>query len=94
MLALVVVSQLLLRDGDRLAVEVVAQRDTRETEDGGYEIRVARGNGLNCSFCDAGTPDEEGDIDVFFDAAAFARWEPVLPDVEAVVGRVDEIGVG
>lgn len=41
MLALVVVRQLLLRDGDRLAVKVVAQRDARETEDGGHKVCVA-----------------------------------------------------
>lgn len=49
---------------------------------------------MNCAFGDAGAPDEEGDVDVFFNAAALARREPVLPDVEAVVGRVDDVGVG
>ena len=54
-----------------------------------HDIRMAGRNGLNGAFCDTGTADEEGYVEVFFDAAAFTWWEAVLRDVEAVVCCVD-----
>jgi hypothetical protein len=55
----------------------------------GYNISVARRNSLNSAFCYTRTTDEEGYIDIFFDAAAFSGWEAVLRDMEAVICCVD-----
>lgn len=41
----------------------------------------------------AGAADKEWYVDVFLDSARLSRHETVLPDVETVVGREDNVGV-
>lgn len=54
---------------------------------------MTRRNSLYLSFGDPRTADEKGNVDIFFDAAALAGRETVLADVEAIVGRVDQVRV-
>ena len=42
---------------------------------------------------DAGSSDNERDVDVFFKATLFSRLKPVLADMVAVVGSVDYVCV-
>jgi hypothetical protein len=83
--------QQLLRHGDGLAIKVLAQRYPRELEKCWHDIRVRRGERLHRTLGHARSADEEGDVDVFFDIAAFAGWEAVLADVVAVVSCVDQV---
>ena len=45
------------------------------------------------AFSNARAADEERDVDIFFYAAGFAGRQPVLADVEAVVGCVYQVSV-
>lgn len=89
MLALFVARLHIRRDGDGFAVKVLAKRYASQMKQCRDDIRVARWNSLDCAFCYARSADEEGYVDVFFDAAAFTRRQLVLANVEPIVCCVD-----
>lgn len=81
--------QQLPRDRNRLAIKIVSERNTRERKQRGHDIRMRRRDRLHRAFGHARPADEERNVDVFFNVAAFAGRETVLADVEAVVSCVD-----
>jgi hypothetical protein len=93
MLTLLVGRQHLLGHGNRLAVEIVAQRNPRQFEQRGHNIRVARGDVLDSTLWNPWATDEEGDIHILFNVTALPRRQTVLADMEPVVCGVDEICV-
>ena len=93
MLALLVRGQHLLSHRNRLAVEIVAQGDSRKLEQRGHNVCVARGNGLDGALWNAWTADKERDVHVFFNVAALSRGQAVLADMEPIVCGVDEVRV-
>jgi len=58
-----------------------------------HKISMTTRDILNCAFSNTRTADKERDVDIFFYAARFTGREPVLADVEAVVGCINQISV-
>ena len=83
----------LLRHRHDLPIKVLTKRDAREREERGHDVRVRRRRVEDRALGDARAAHEEGDVDVLLDVARLAGREAVLPEVEAVVGGVDEVGV-
>ena len=83
-----------LGHGHGHAVKVVLQWDAREVEQGWHDVGVRRGQLPVLARGDAWAPDHEGHVDVFLDGARLAGGQSVLPDVEPIVRRVDQVRVG
>ena len=75
------------------AVEVAWELGAGHLQNGGCEIRVGGGDGDGSVLLDARPADDERHVDVFFVGAVLAGEHAVLADVEAVVGRVDDVGI-
>lgn len=82
-----------LGDWDRHAVEFWPGLLADQIQESGRKVCVCGHDVSDFAFRNSRTADDEGNVDVFFEAAFLARLESVLADMVAVVGRVDDVGV-
>jgi hypothetical protein len=82
-----------LSDWDRHAVEFWPGLLADQIQKSGRKVRLCGHDVSDFTFRNSRTADDEGNVDVFFEAAFLPRLESVLADMVAVVGRVDDVGV-
>lgn len=78
---------------DRGAVEIVPWFPLGQRKEGGCQIRVRSHNVSHLTLGDTGTANDEGNVDVFLEAARLAGLEAMLSDVKPIVGGIDDISV-
>ena len=82
-----------LGDWDRHAVKFWPGFLADQIQESGRKVRMCGHDVSDFAFRNSRTADDEGNVDVFFEAAFLPRLESVLADMVAVVGRVDDVGV-
>lgn len=81
------------RKWDWCPIKVVSKRDTGQLEECRRDINMGCDRILHLAFWDSRAADVEWNPDIFVESCRLPRRQPMLTDMEPIVGRIEDVGV-